>query len=200
MKRVLVKKELLESLYLDKKFSVSQIAEKLGYSHTGINYLFKKFNIKKRTIGESIYLKWNPKGDPFEVALPQTPEDYFLFGLGLGLFWGEGTKRSPHSVRLGNTDPDLIKVFVIFLIKFFKIKKSKLRFGLQLFNDISEDEAKKFWMKKLSISDKQFYKTIISISGKKGTYKNKVKYGVLTVYFNNKKLRDFIISKIDDLR
>ena len=43
MKRVLVKKELLESLYLDKKFSVSQIAEKLGYSQTGINYLFKKF-------------------------------------------------------------------------------------------------------------------------------------------------------------
>ena len=42
MKRVLVKKELLESLYLDKKFSVSQIAEKLGYSQTGINYLFKK--------------------------------------------------------------------------------------------------------------------------------------------------------------
>ena len=52
----------------------------------------------------------------------------------------------------------------------------------------------------LKISSSQFYKTIITPSRGVGTYKDKFKYGVLTIHFNNKKLRDILCGEIENLR
>ena len=53
-----------------------------------------------------------------------------------------------------------------------------------------------FWVRKLKISETQFYKIVITKSGKVGTYRKKNPNGVLTVYYHNKKLRDPLISKL----
>jgi hypothetical protein len=50
------------------------------------------------------------------------------------------------------------------------------------------------------VSPKQFYKTICTPSGKVGSYREKSKHGVLTVYFNNKKLRDHLVAEIEKMR
>ncbi len=196
----MITKKILDTLYTKKSLSAAQIAKKLSVGTSTINYYLQKYAIKKRSISDAIYTLKNPKGDPFVFNQPKTSKEWFLYGMGLGLYWGEGTKRSTHSVRLGNTDPDLIKKFIEFLNQTYSIKKEQLHFGLQLFTDICEKEAKKFWIKHLNVSENQFYKTTISISNKKGTYANKVKYGVLTVFMNNKKLRDLIIDSLEKVR
>ena len=88
-----------------------------------------------------LYLKHNPHGDPFTVKQITSMSDSKLFGLGIGLFWGEGNKADRHAVRLGNTDPALLRTFMTFLIELFGVDKDDLRFSLQIFSDINPATA-----------------------------------------------------------
>ncbi len=189
-------KSKLSDMYLNKKMSIKDIAHYFNCSTHKVSYWLDKHDIPIRSISEAIYVKNHPKGDPFELVDPQNTGDGILFGLGLGLYWGEGTKADPSSVRLGNTDPELLKKFMSFMQKFFKVKKDDFKFGLQLFNDMSTGEALDFWVKKLRIKHSQFYSPIVTKSGSIGTYRKKSRYGVLTVYYHNKKLRDILVNML----
>lgn len=187
---------MLEELYFKKGKSMKDIAEYLGCSQHKVAYWMQKYTLTTRTIGDAIYLKNNPDGDPFAFTQPKNLKDAKLLGFGLGLYWGEGTKADKVSVRLGNSDAELINKFIEFLEVIFKIKRSDLKFGLQLFNDVSSKEAMDFWQKQLTIDNSQFYKTVVTKSRGKGTYRKKCKYGVLTVYYHNRKLRDLLVSML----
>ncbi len=193
-------KKTLQDLYEKEKLSVSVIAKRLGCSQNKVNYWLKKYGINKRSISEAIYLKNNPKGDPFLFNQPKNVSSYFIYGLGLGLFWGEGNKKDRHSVRLGNSDPKLIRYFIKFLKEIYNIDERRLRFGIQVFNDVSSHEALLFWSKELSVDKSQFQKVVITPTRGTGSYKKKSKHGVLTVYFYNKKLRDTIMGAIEGLK
>ena len=186
----------LRTLYLKKGRSVKDIAKLFGCSAHKVKYWMEGYHIPTRSISEAIYLKNNPDGDPFKFVPPKNIVDAKLFGLGIGLYWGEGTKADKASVRLGNTDPKLLKDFIRFLTKFFQVEVPDFHFGLQLFNDIDPKRAMDFWSKTLRINKRQFYKTIVTKSVSQGTYKKKAQYGVLTVYYHNKKLRDLLLSLV----
>ncbi|MFZ3019961.1 MAG: hypothetical protein WA051_00330 [Minisyncoccia bacterium] len=195
-----IKKKDLEILYFSRNLSVAQIAKSLKCSENKINYWIKVYGLRKRSIKDAIYIRKNPKGDPFSFIKPKTLAHSFLFGLGVGLYWGEGTKASKDSVRLGNTDPDLILYFLKFLSDIYSVDKSKLRFGIQVFEDLDSNEVISFWSKKLNINKKAFLKVTKTKSRGVGTYKKKIKYGVLTIYFNNVKLRNILMMEIERLR
>lgn len=188
----MISKEMLQKLYIQERRSMQSIADEYKCSLNKVNYWIKKYNIQTRSISDAIYTLHNPNGDPFQFIKPKTIKEATLFGLGLGLYWGEGTKANKTSVRLGNTDPELIKKFILFLLTIFNISKKDLRFGLQLFSDIKKKDAVDFWTKNLQVSKEQFYKIIVTPSGSIGTYRRKSKYGVITIYYNNKKLRDLL--------
>ena len=190
----------LMELYHNRNFSVKVIADTLNCSENKINYWFKKYGIRKRSISEAIYLKRNPAGDPFKKKELKTSEDFLLYGLGLGLYWGEGTKSNKLSVRLGNTNPLIIKTFLKFLYEIYAVDKNKLKFGLQVFNDMDPKKAKEFWITELQTTSDKFQKVIVSSPVGNGTYKNKTKYGVLTVYLHNKKLRDILCSEVEKIK
>lgn len=194
-----ISQKLLEKEYLENKHSAAEIADSLDCSENKVNYWLRKYKIPKRTVSEAIYVKNNPDGDPFSQKQLHKKEQFFLYGLGLGLYWGEGTKSNQHTVRLGNTDPRLVKKFLEFLVECFEIDERKLHFGLQIFSDMNPRKAKAFWIKKLGVSGSQFQKVIVTPARSVGTYRNKTEHGVLTVHFNNKKLRDIIIDEIEKL-
>lgn len=186
--------EKLRELYFIQKKSVADIAKIFRCSERGINYWFKKYCIPKRTISEAIYLKNNPDGDPFKSVCPKNIEEAKLFGMGVGLYWGEGNKANKNTVKLGNSDPALMRVFIDFLVKFFTIDKEDLKFHLHTFTDIDLKEAQGYWMRELNINKNQFYNPTITITGKLGTYRKKSRYGVLTVYYANTKLRNILVN------
>lgn len=192
-----MKEEKLRIWYLEELLSVAEIAKKIGVSQNKINYWISKYKIPKRSISDAIYLRCNPRGDPFSFKPPKTKAEWRLFGLGIGLFWGEGNKRNKSSIRLGNVDPRLIRAYMMFLNKIYGIDKDKLKFGLQIFSDISPMIAQRFWMNELSVKKSQFQKIIVTPSRGIGNYKNKSQYGVLTVYFNNTKLKKIFDSLIE---
>jgi hypothetical protein len=196
----MISRNYLVDSYLGQRKSVSEIAALYGCSENKVTYWLQKYNIKKRSVSEAIYIKSNPLGDPFSFTRPISANNWFLYGLGLGLFWGEGNKVNKNSVRLGNTDVHLIKFFLKFLREIYNVDEKKLRFGLQLFTDISPSKARRYWVQELGVSEENFQKVVITKSVRRGTYRKKSEYGVLTVYFSNTKLRDTIISAITELR
>lgn len=190
-------KDKLNYYYNVEKKSIKDISIIFNKSETGINYWMKRFGIKKRSISEALYLKNNPDGDPFSIKKDLNVELAELKGFGLGLYWGEGNKTQKNSIKLGNTDPELIKKFIEFLVKILGIKKERIRFSLQVFSDMDPEKARNFWIKELGVSRAQFSnKVTVTKSGKIGNYKKKSKYGVLTVYYNNTKLRNILISML----
>jgi len=177
--------------------SMSEIAKHEGCSVHKIQWHLDKVGVERRSRSEAGYVKHNPDGDPFAMRTPKTLAEAKLLGLGIGLYWGEGTKASTTSVRLGNTDPVLLRTFVKFLMDTCGVPAGRIKYGLQIFEDINKKEAVDYWLKELNITREQFFPTIVvSPAQGKGTYRRKAKYGVVTVYFNNKKLRDILVNML----
>ncbi len=190
----MIELEYLLKQYNEQKLSVKQISVLLGCSANRVTYWMNVYGIKRRSISEAVYQRINPTGDPFTVIPPKNRKDAELFGMGVGLYWGEGTRANKYSVRLGNTDPLLLSTFMRFLIELYGVKKDDFHFGLQIFTDINPMQALKYWCDTLAVKSSQFYAIHTTISGSIGTYRKKSTYGVVTIYYHNKKLRDILVG------
>jgi len=194
----MIERIVLEKLY-KQGLSLHEIADKHGISCSQVVYWARKYNLPRRSHSEATYLKRNPAGDPFRLRHAYSVKDAFLEGLGLGLYWGEGNKKNREAIRLGNTNARLVKKFIEFLTRNYQIDKKRLRFGVQIFSDTSPELALQYWQKELGFPQSHFQKVVVTRARSIGTYKEKSKYGVLTVYYCNKKLRDIINHKIENL-
>lgn len=74
-------------------------------------------------------------------------EELFLYGLGIGIYWGEGEKISKHSRRVANTDPIVIKTFISFLTCICQVEKGKLSYSIVCFNDCLSNQSKRVLVK-----------------------------------------------------
>lgn len=204
MIKSITKSELkqIRKLYNSGK-SISETAKILNISPSKTIYWMKKLNINRRNHSDAAYIKQNPLGDPFKIKglTKMNNSEMFLYGLGIGIYWGEGNKAPKcGSLRVTNSDPGLIRVFLKFIKKIFQLEDKRFSFSIVSFNDVDPEIARNYWSKELKISPERFGKiTIIPTQGK-GTYKKKSRYGVCTAQGNNIKLRKLIIDKIDELR
>lgn len=110
-----------------------------------------------------------------------TPEA--LFYIGLGLYWGEGSKTESSSLAVTNSDPQVIRLMSRWFIECLEIGKE--RFMPRVFiSDTHRDREEiilKFWAKELDIPSTQFRKTVFLDKGKK-IYENRDSYyGVLAL-------------------
>lgn len=90
--------------------------------------------------------------------------DRELWLLGIALYWAEGTKEKAHAARLqfANSDPEMIKLFLKWVQRVFKIPKSDIRFSIHLHETAKNriDEIQKYWQKVASSPFSQFQKII----------------------------------------
>jgi len=186
----MISKEKLGSLY-KKGLSMQEVSNETGLTYHQVIYWMNKYGISRRPRSVANYIKYNPSGDPFKIKKLKTKKDLELLNLGIGLFLGEGTKKSRYNVALANSDPKIIKLFLTFLKTLCGVEDFKIRAALNIFDDIDLKEALSFWQKETNIPHSRFTKSIIR-RGKKGTYKNKSKYGTLTIYVSNTKLKKLI--------
>jgi DNA-binding CsgD family transcriptional regulator len=192
-----INKEIISRLYTEEGLSIKKISVELGISEEKVKYYMRLYKIRVRTKSETAYLQHNKSFSPKQL---ESHRDYYLYGLGIGLYLGEGNKASEYSVRLGNTDPGIINLFVKFLVDICGVDKNEIKYGLQVFNDSDPDEALKYWMLQLNCDKTMFHKTISVIPPQgKGTYRRKSTKGVLQVYVNNKRLKEWISGRLYDM-
>lgn len=198
MERIPTMEELKE-LYIDKRQSLSEIAKITGFKTHKVVYWMDKYGICRRKRSEANYIKANPSGEPFKIKAKLTRDEVKLKYLALGLYWGEGNKTTNHAVRVTNSDPGVIKQFMLYLRTVCLVKEEKLSFYLQTFKDNDLVVAKKYWGERLGI-DPNIIKTTKPIhSMGKGTYKKICKYGVMTIGFFNIHLKSYIVNELEKL-
>lgn len=191
-------KENLFSLYQSGQ-SMTEIAKRLNCSIHKIVYWMDKFNIPRRSFSDAVYLKANPNGDPFKIKTSLIDHEQILYGLGLGLYWGEGEKVSKGKVRVANSDPNLLLAFRNFLITICQVTISRIHYSLICFNDSNPQAVSKYWSKILEISEEKFGKIVQIAPQGKGTYQRKSKYGVCIIEVSNTKLKSWMMQELKKL-
>lgn len=175
---------------------MGQIARELQYSSHTVVYWMRKYHITRRSRSEAAYIQANPNGDPFHITYPKTADECILYGLGLGIYWGEGNKATKFAVRVTNADPNIIKTFRTFLHTICHVDKTRIRYSIVAFNDSSINAAKLYWAKELEISPDKFGKIVQIPTQGKGTYKRKSLFGICTITVSNTKLKTWIMDEL----
>ena len=122
-----------------------------------------------------------------------------LFMLGLGLYWGEGTKASDGTVAIVNSDPLIIQIMIRWFRECWDVDPS--RFQPRVFISSTHEDRKealtRFWVKTLAIPRRQFRRMIFLAKGKKIYENRNVYYGVLTLRIaKGSELRHRILADI----
>ena len=116
-------------------------------------------------------------------VLPLSARDIFIGGL--FLYLGEGGKTQMNDLSLSNTDPAMIKGFIIW-IKNLGGDASRMYFRLHLYKDMDSEKEIEFWCAKLEVSRLQFRKSYIKKSNLIGlSYKNGYGHGTCNAHFGN---------------
>lgn len=87
-----------------------------------------------------------------------------FFHAGINLYWAEGGKRT-NQWQFMNSDADMQRVMVNWLVKFIGIGKKDLRFRLYVHKPYQSESCDEWWLKKLQVEPGQFLKTVIKPSG-----------------------------------
>lgn len=120
-----------------------------------------------------------------------------LFVMGLGLYWGEGTKNQLDRLSISNTDPSIIKFFIFWLKEILKVAKNKMKVSLQLYNDMNIEEEMSYWSTNLKIPLSQFNKPYVKITSReKISHKGGFSHGTCNIKIGDARLSEKILMSI----
>ena len=98
-----------------------------------------------------------------------------LFIAGLMLYIGEGDNKDRAKIRIASSRTSVHRIYIDFMVAYFGIERSKIRFWVLLYPDLSEGACMKYWSKALKLPYSQFYKNQV-IQGK--SKKRTLQFGV----------------------
>lgn len=93
---------------------------------------------------------------------PPIVDPFFL--LGLGLYWGEGTKHNKSTTSVSNADGSLLKCFISWIKKFFAGDFERFSVTVHHYCQKQDQNIKKHWSKLLGLSLDNFTKSVLSVS------------------------------------
>ena len=134
-----------------------------------------------------------------------------LLFIGTALYWGEGYKKlrvrngkkvSGHIVSITNSDPDIIRTFILLINRQMKVPLNYFNLYLRLYESINEQVALKFWLKSTGLPKQCFKGTtyLVSISSKRKRPYNTLPYGTVQVSINDTQKFHRVIGWIDWMR
>jgi transcriptional regulator with XRE-family HTH domain len=107
---------------------------------------------------------------------------------GCMLFWAEADKHR-NSVRLANSDPELLRLFVTFLRRCYDADVTRIGISCNLFADhvARQREIEAFWLRTLGLPSSCLRKSIVNVYSKYSEKKrrNKLPYGTCKVSYND---------------
>ena len=124
-------------------------------------------------------------------------KDNPVFIGGLMLYLEEGDKSINNNnghLRICNTDPFVLKIFIKFLIMFCDIKIEKIRFWLLCYPDHNIEKCLNWWSESIKINRSQFYKTQVI----QGRHKEKkLLYGVGNITITSAFLKTKVLKWVE---
>ncbi len=188
----------IKKRYYKDLFAMKKIAEILGVSIDAVVYFMRKYDLPRRKPSENEKIKFARKKPSFKLQ-NDSMSSQELKAIGTMLYWGEGTKGGKEGknamVDFANSNPQMIKIFMVFLRKYCRISERKLRCHLYCYSDQDKDELIRFWSKLTHIPKRQFIKPYVRFDFRKDG--RKMVYGLVHVRYGDKKLLLEIENMID---
>ncbi len=193
------KLKIINNLYLDKKLSMREIAQKLGVSIDAVVYFMRKNKIPRRSLSETSAILFKNKKLSFKKKKKLSLVEEKLKLTGLILYWSEGYKTTKSAgIDFANSDPDMIYAFVKFLREIYRVNEKRFRILLYCYENQNIQSLIKFWSKLTGISKKQFSKPYIRKDFKESG--RKMKYGMVHIRYADKKLFLSIMKSIEEIK
>jgi hypothetical protein len=180
--------DVLRRLYLEEKLSAKQIADRLGIPEHKVVYWLTRHKIPKRSLSEAAYLRINLGVDPFDIKTDLNLDEEKLKAVGLILWVTEGSLKNTETVYATNSNPELVKLFVEFLLRVCRLQKHKIRIRVIYYPnmEMSVEQVRRFWSDTIKIPHSQIK---IDLYTAAHNYRSASKYGTATALVGNIKLR-----------
>jgi hypothetical protein len=124
------------------------------------------------------------------------------YAAGCMLFWAEGAKRR-NTVKLTNSDPELLVYFVQFLRRHFHVANERLRVACNLFADHidRQHEIEDFWLARLGLGRDSLRASTVNTYSKysRKLRANKLPYGTTAVVLCDTRVAQTIYGSIQEL-
>jgi hypothetical protein len=177
------------------------VGKELGVSLDCVAYFMRKNNLKRRTLREEQKLRFENKKPSFTLRESNKNTDE-LRAIGAMLYWGEGYKGNEEKpakyIDFANSDPEMIKLFLVFIRNNFSLDEKKLRILLYCYSNQNVSELIEFWSKETSISSEAFTKPYVRSD--LNVNARKMKYGLIHIRYYDKKLLLEIKKMIDSYK
>jgi len=131
--------------------------------------------------------------DLYIQAREEAEEEFYflkndpLFISGMMIYWGEGDKKTPGQVRVSNSDPEMIKIFLSFLYKMCGTSSPRIWFNLLVYPDNDVKKVETFWQSFLGADRDRFQKSV-RLKGKEKT--KRLEYGICNVGISSRYLKE----------
>lgn len=116
-----------------------------------------------------------------------TLRDHPLFIAGVMAYWGEGDKASKNGFRISNSDPLMIKIFVVFLKNICGVTEERVRASLLIYPDLNKEQCENYWSNQIGLARTNFTKSI-TVPGRHKT--RRVQYGICTLNYSSRFLKE----------
>lgn len=103
--------------------------------------------------------------------------------VGAALYWAEGYNASRAEIIFANTNPDMIRLMVLFFKSVCKIKNEKLRGKVAIHPHLDIKEAEKYWSKISGIPLRQFNKPLLALSRARKGKRDTLPMGTFSILF-----------------
>lgn len=212
MSNALIKEKLIALELRKQGMSYSQIRQKVSVSKSSLSLWLHRYPLSKERIKflqgseqrieryrETMRLKKEKKlAKIYEkekiYILPLTKKEMYIGGL--CLYWGEGGKTEIGATIISNTRPQMIKFFINWLIKTFRIPKEKFWVKLHLYQDMNEEDETLFWSKQLGLKKSQFNKSYVKKTTLRGLTFKGLGHGTCNVGVYGVELKERIMTGI----
>ena len=99
-------------------------------------------------------------------------------------------------MAINNTDPQVVKFALHWMIRALKVPKNKVKVELHLYSDMDVEKEISFWAKVLGIPKTQFYKPYIKTSTRIAINQKGFGHGTCGVIVNDVRLKEKVIMGI----
>ncbi len=120
--------------------------------------------------------------------------------LGIGLYWGEGSKSTKGMARISNSDPAIISIMMRFFREVCAVKDDRFKGHIHIHSAVAAKQAEKYWSEVTKVPLSQFFKTYIIKSKSSQNIRKTLQYGTLDIGVGDTKLLLKILGWIEGYR
>jgi len=132
---------VIKRLYYDKGYNMKDIAEKFDVSYKTVLCFMKSFYVSDRSFKEANKNSFEHKPLSFKFKINLKDKDRELLIKAIMIYWCEGSKGfKSNTVDLANCDPEMLKLFILFLRKICRVDESRIRIYLYCYSNQNIDK------------------------------------------------------------